>query len=180
MTSNNFPSTLKQLWELTDCDGKDQQGYLFYNIGLVLQPKLENYGYWCTPINSLTFANTGGEGVHFSFLSTEPDNNTPIVMTVPMIGKNIILGENLSEFLALGLKFSYGSLEQLAYSYEETIADIQKNEYDVDSTKGERQLLKSISDKFKLETWVDIKERLKELHEEYFDQIILSENEQTD
>ncbi len=44
-----------------------------------------NFGYWCTPSNSITFATTGGDGVHYGLLDIGSGFNdeSPVVMTVP-------------------------------------------------------------------------------------------------
>src|SRR5215469_3878526 len=52
------------------------------------RPPLHNGGYRCTPANSVKFAQTGGDGCHFSFLvvDTEWTTASPVVMTCPSIG----------------------------------------------------------------------------------------------
>ena len=77
-----------------------------------------------TPINTLTFACTGGDDVHFGMLSREGhfDDASPIVMTVPMADDNpeeanFVVGETLREFLSLGCVHGFFAIEKLAYSW---------------------------------------------------------------
>jgi hypothetical protein len=37
------------------------------------RPPLEWDGYWCTPVNSIRFASTGGDGTHFSLVYSDED-----------------------------------------------------------------------------------------------------------
>lgn len=96
-------------------------------LGLFFHDELENGGYHNTPVNTVAFASTGGDGVHFSFL-VEDDRVTedsPVVITVPSGGEpedaNFIVGENLPDFLRFGLRHGYFALEQLAYYPELTL-----------------------------------------------------------
>src|SRR5262245_25487922 len=77
----------------------------FGSLGLILANQLERCGYWCTPQNALTFARTGGNGVHFSFivLDGEVNESSPVVITIPnAFGEyNFIGGESLFDFLCL-------------------------------------------------------------------------------
>jgi hypothetical protein len=72
------------------------------------RPPLRTWEYWCTPVNSVMFAHTGGEGCHFSFLKSGAKWSaaSPVVMTYPAAGgcvHNVIVGDSLVEFLRLGL-----------------------------------------------------------------------------
>ena len=52
----------------------------FDPIGLILQipPKREDY--WCTPLNALTFARTGGDGTHYSLASVSTSRRSDQVV----------------------------------------------------------------------------------------------------
>lgn len=95
-------------------------------IGLLLEPNLARWSYEATPSRSLTFASTGGDGVHYSVL-TDVGRPGPIVMTVPMNfdEPNVVVGADLRDFLSLGCHFGYFALEQLVYDREGTIREIQ-------------------------------------------------------
>lgn len=91
-------------------------------VGLLLSSKLKNGGYWCTPKNSLEFAGTGGDGVHFSLVEVDGvvSENSPVVMSVPANSgdpsvANAIVGDSLINFLRFGLLRGYFAMEQLVY-----------------------------------------------------------------
>lgn len=65
-----MPQTLKRLWEITGVplDSRAQSNQFFCSIGLILLGKLQTYDYWCTSSNSIPFATTGGDGVHYGLL----------------------------------------------------------------------------------------------------------------
>ena len=97
-------------------------------MGMLLAPTLENCGYWCTPKNSLTFASTGGEGVHFSFLVQDGKvtESSPVILTVPANafepdGANFVVAEDLRNCLRFGFHRGYFALEQLAYDRDLTL-----------------------------------------------------------
>lgn len=81
-------------------------------VGLILSQKLENGGYWCSPRNSLKFARTGGDGDHYSLLIKDGtiDESSPVVLTQPSEGMNIVVGESLYDFLCFGMHGGYFSL----------------------------------------------------------------------
>jgi hypothetical protein len=97
----------------------------FDRLGLILDKKLDQSRYsFCTPLNCQTFAHTGGEGVHFSFLVQDGmiRETSPVVLTVPaMSGESFVVGENLFDFLCLGVHRGFFALEQLAYYPELTL-----------------------------------------------------------
>ena len=143
----------------------------FGEIGLYLCPNFDYPTYESTPINSATFASTGGDGVHFGFLfGGEFDVvEAPIVMTVPMNFDlpNVIVGSNLEEFLSLGCRTGYFSLEQIVYDPNDTILELQTGEYYPDMTGEEIRLLGLISDEFGSKPWQDPEERLRQLRSAY-------------
>jgi hypothetical protein len=95
------------------------------DLGLILRPELERWHYHCTPLNCWTFAGTGGDGVHFSLVAIDDAvrENSPVVITAPAAfpGRNFIGGENLLDFLCLGMYRGYFCLEQLAYDPQRTL-----------------------------------------------------------
>jgi hypothetical protein len=97
----------------------------FGELGLILYSELDEFRYGTfTPGNCHTFAHTGGNGVHFSFLTLKGrvDEQCPVVVTNPAAGGlNFVVGENLHDFLGLGCHRGYFALEQLAYHYDLTI-----------------------------------------------------------
>ena len=109
---------LNELWNLADEFAGSDDNALFGECGLFLQRPLSRWDYFCTPLNTLTFASTGGDGVHYGLLlgSDTPYDQLPVVMTVPMSDQyNTVVAETLGEFLGLGYFVGWFSLEQLAY-----------------------------------------------------------------
>lgn len=97
---------------------------VFYPCGLILEIPPKRAGlYGCTPEKAMTFATTGGDGVHYSYLSSDelPPGVVPIVMTVPanFNDENVVLAESIDEFLGLGYHVGWFSLEQVVYEPEE-------------------------------------------------------------
>jgi hypothetical protein len=95
-------------------------GFVLHPLGLRFDgPDPGRWSYDATPVNSTTFASTGGDGVHFGLLhgTTAASPTAPVVMTAPtqLDAPNHVVGASLREFLALGCRTGYVHLEQLAY-----------------------------------------------------------------
>lgn len=69
----------------------------------------DNGGYMCSPVDSIVFANTGMDGIHFSLLtdfgSIRDLNEAPVICVSPMdFGNQVrIVAENIHDFFALCL-----------------------------------------------------------------------------
>ncbi len=103
--------------ELSARTGSSRGNFLL-GYGLALHDRLERWTYSSTPLNSVTFASTGGDGVHFGLLGTAQTTTRdgPVIMTVPMASRaNHVVAGSVSEFLALGSVHGWFMLEQLAY-----------------------------------------------------------------
>jgi hypothetical protein len=114
--------------------------------------------------------------VHYSLLAVEDGvtDFAPVVMTVPMCDTpNVIVGGNLKEFLCLGCRLGYFSLEQLAYHPERTLAELKSQRLDPESGAPERALLQKISIHFGLMPWSNPQRRLEELETKYGPSIVL-------
>jgi len=165
---------LEKLWRLTGNERsqfQDSENFHFDPVGLILFRDIENMGYWCTPENSVTFATTGGDGVHFGFITTDGqvNENSPIVMTLPCADtSNIIVGENFQEFLSLGCRNGYFELEQIEYQPQNQIPALDSHLYSSDMEQNEVELLKSIENEFNLKVWPNHAARLAELKLKYF------------
>lgn len=174
-----IPTMLRQLWKLAGADPLDLKSdwnCTFEPVGLILRAPPQNGGYWCTPTNALSFATTGGDGVHYSLLVVDGavTDFSPVVMTVPMCDTpNVVVGANLKEFLALGCRFGYFSLEQLIYHPERTIETLSVQRFDPETGGVERALLKKISAHFNVTPWTEPRRRLKELASQYGHLIVL-------
>lgn len=155
--------------------GKHSYKHIDY-CGLVpIRPmKREEYG--CTPHNTLSFATTAGDGVHFGFMGDPATdiNDGPVVMTVPMAkNNNIIVAESFAEFLAIGIQIGWFGLEQLAYDLDSTISDYEQPDPDMSSEA--RLFLEMIQQEMPIAFTPLSKIRLAELHDRYFHQLIIND-----
>ncbi len=151
----------------------------FGPLGLILHPRLKRCGYWCDPTNCLTFASTGGDGVHFSFVVRDGKvtEKSPVVITVP-VGfdhPNLIGGESLFDFLCLGYHRGYFALETAsadAFFQAYASSEWQPTEnwhyavgYGVD--EQQRRLLNFLIAKLGLRPWKDLKRKFERLQKLY-------------
>lgn len=164
-----LPALISSLWQLAGGDPQNPAcdwNAAFDPIGLILFAPPRHGGYWCTPTNAVTFATTGGDGVHYSWL-VHPDiglDFSPVVMTVPMCDTpNLVVGANVREFLCLGCRFGFSALEQLIYQPQRTLDELASKSVPGDATVEERRLLRTITDVFDLQPWGAPKQRLAEL-----------------
>jgi hypothetical protein len=157
----------------------------FGSLGLILYSPLRHGGYDCTPTNTLAFAGTGGEGVHFSFLVEDGTvtEKSPIVITVPMeFGHpNSIGGESLFDFLCLGYYRGYFALETVsserffeAYASDKwPLSEVEGRPPDWDYAVGygvnehQRKLLDFLIAKLGLSPWKDLKRKFQRLQKQY-------------
>ena len=185
--------SLEKLWSIANKEAeqtKREFSLVFAPIGLMLfRPLNQKKYYESTPVNSLTFSQTGGDGVYFSLvlLDAKVSEDSPVVMTVPMnYGKvNLIVGENLFEFLCLGEQLGYFFLEQLVYNETETIKwlshpkefinkEYGKNPSDSfppESFREKERLLSILRETFELKPWINLKSRLDELQNRFMDML---------
>lgn len=146
---------------------------LFREVGLILYPlSVLETGYTSTPRGSVTFATTGGDGVHFGLMRVDGEitSASPVVMTVPMNwdSPNLVVGANLSEFLSLGSHFGYGDLEQLTYQREQTIREIEAaNGIAFEDLPEGGAILAALTREFELQPWPEHAARLAELERAY-------------
>ena len=145
--------------------GEDTGEPELVDVGLVLHPSVERAPYRSTPRNSLTFASTGGDGVHFGFLLVEDVHieDSPIVMTVPVSFKrpNVVVGRDLVDFLALGCRRGFSELEGLAYGWRsEAIARYES----VEPARAHHAVpLDALSKEFALQPWKHVEATLARL-----------------
>lgn len=162
---------LEKIWMLADQLG-EKQGIdpigVFDPCGLILIRPLRNYGYFCTPHNSLSFATTGGDGVHYGFLMINQLDYDfkPIVMTVPMADThNVIVAENLEEFLGLGYHVGWFTLEQIVNDAEDAISYFA--DPDTEKLPEREKLLVVLRKEINIEHVPLSLERLEELKNKY-------------
>ena len=124
-----IPAPLQALYDAATAMGPQfelsPEAVLDY-CGLLLEiPPQRNYIDWCTPRNVMTFATTGGDSVHYSYLVDErlPEGVYPIVMTLPCVNElSWVIAESFQEFFDYGYYVGWFSLEQLYYDDEEGAA----------------------------------------------------------
>lgn len=136
-------------------------------VGLRLNKKLDELRYSeSTPRNCKTFGDTGGDGVHFSFLvqNGKIGEHSPVVMTVPCAAANIVVGENLLDFLCLSSRRGCFGLEQLAYAQRKVAVEAFTNpnwkptekwhrSVGFAPGKEERHVLALVAKEFGLQPW---------------------------
>lgn len=152
---------------------KEFSGAAFNHAGI--NPVYDaEYHYSCTPINTTVFAHTGGDGVHFSILELS-DEIQPIIITVPMNfggavkNRNLILGENLPEFLSLGFYNGWFSLEQLCYDKDGALNYYAGEDMEADYQNGpDIQFVKKLRDRMGYQHIPLHGERLNTLENSYF------------
>lgn len=155
-----------KLWDKV----KEKWGRHFYKhvFSCGLEPVINSeYTYESTPKNSITFAATGGEGVHFGIVIDHDDvkGQNPVVMTVPMMSANVILAEDLDEFLGIGYYNGWFGLEQLVYDFDSTIEYYSSP--DDNLSKEEANFLEFVREEFKIVYCPLTKGRLGELQTRY-------------
>jgi hypothetical protein len=164
-----FHADWMRLWRLVQ-RVEAATGDHFVDIGLRLEDPSEppqDGGYRTSPLNGVVFASTGGDGVHFSGLTTASGSlaTGPVVMTAPMAfdSPNHVVGGDLIEFLALGCQTAYYNLDHLAYSWGRSAMTARlQNARLVPGTDG-AHLLQALIDEFDLRPWPDVERRLDEL-----------------
>ena len=92
-------------------------------------------------------------------------------MTVPMNwdNANLIVGRDLKEFLALGIRTGYVILEQLLYDRSAWLPVLDSQEYYSSLDQVDIDALKAIQAEFNLEPWVTHGDRLEVLQNEFFE-----------
>ena len=141
--------------------------HLADDVGFFLHADLEHGGYRCSPLGSVAFASTGGDGVHFSLLDVGAGitDESPVVMTVPMAlsepNPNWIVGENLRDFLTLGIGGGFFTLEQLADD-DEYIDELES----LVGTAGNAALA-ALAEHFGLDPRPHVERRLAQLEERF-------------
>lgn len=136
-----------------------------WQLGFEILDELKNFGYHCTPVNSVAFGATGGDGIHLSLLTGEPLAGA-VVITVP-VGDiaNTVVAESFGDFLRLGYHVGFEWLEELGYF--DAAANQKYKEEPARLTDVSRHLLQEIRTTFKLVPYDDVAARLEELERHY-------------
>lgn len=147
---------LQDVWNLSDRFA-DERGvgtnHLFEECGLKLERRPHRWEYFCTPRNSITFADLGLDGTHFGFLILEglPQESQPIVMTVPMNDRqNYIIAESLEEFLGLGYYVGWLALDQIAFGPDKLKVETYFSQRNLEFSPEQEEMLVFIRDGLQL------------------------------
>jgi hypothetical protein len=164
---------LKRLYDFDRIAREKKWGYIELAL-LDIEPYGGTILYrpWTSPKNSLAFATTGGDDVHFGLVAVDGryGDRSPIVMTVPMAGDtpdemNFIVGETLHDFLCFGCVHGFFDMEELAYSWRTEFFDRYAKPPSPDDEDAE------INEKFRAELslspWLEIEPKLAGLEAKY-------------
>jgi hypothetical protein len=136
-------------------------------IGLNLIDPPHRYESSATPINTIAFAETGGDFVHFSLVTSngKVSDECPVVVTIPssldsVWEQNFIVGESLQEFLCLGCVAGYDLFEELnVEDWSEVAAQLAIPPDDKEAKEALGQLRREL----KLKPMRDIERKLRDL-----------------
>ena len=159
---------LDKLWTVAQVEAEKHNmkpESVFSEIGLFLEMPPINSGFYPTPINTSTFASTGGDSVHYGLLHINGEivETSPVIMTVPCSSRNsnLVVGENLLEFLCLGCEVGYFVLEQLAYNQEDTVDFLSHSDHpDREEYEDNQEDLALLIKAFSLKPWEQMRSRL--------------------
>ncbi|QJW96813.1 hypothetical protein [Frigoriglobus tundricola] len=131
-----------------------------------------------------SFANTGGDGCHFSFVALPGQHRIeerPVVRTAPAgaggctrESANVLVGETLWEFLGLGLRTGFFVLEMLPCRLDGFLAEYPDRDPLPTAGDTHQPELHALAEQFGLVGWGRgaIRPRLAELRERYFPQLV--------
>lgn len=148
-------------------------------VGLFLYDPPKNASYRTTPLNSITFAGIGVDGIHFGSVSetSSVDPMAPVVLTVPMSLDipNFIVGESLFDFLSLGCRHGYSNLGNLHLNRDE-VFEYYQNPPGTFFDERAQAILQTLSDELSLVPWVDIRGHFQTLQTKYMPMLQLPVN----
>ena len=124
-------------------------------IGLLFSADMT--GYFCTPLNSIIIAFTGGDGVHFCFLPEENDDtleHSPVYAVSPMAFDNRveIVAEDFYTFISLVVNANFaGALAAISYDAKHSFLAYVHSEYSTEPevTEAVAALSNAFQDKLK-------------------------------
>lgn len=170
-----------RLWAIANREARqinETTNEVFLPIGLRLEIPIKPVGYYCTPLNVKTFAGTGCDGVHYSFLemSDRPLSDSPVIMTVPANyheQQNVVIGENLYDFLCLGCRAGYSVLEEFSWSNGQ-LEPLRSKSYADHLDRQQIDLLEILTQEFSLEPWSDLEDKIISLNSTYLSHLMIN------
>ena len=174
-----LPVQLEKLHQVADAAAiqfETSADMVFEPCGLILETPQMEQQYWCTPANVVTFASTGGDGVHYSYLKDFVSANgaLPIIMTLPSADENnVVIAESFEEFFNLGYYVGWYSLEQLVYQEEQAIGYF--TDPDEEHRDDAESRLEYMREALQMRPVPPQMARLAKLREQYFDLLLIAE-----
>ncbi len=149
---------------------------VFDPCGLLLETPPQSGYYRCTPKNALTFARTGGDGVHYSYLAMPglPEGIVPIVMTMPAVAQNFVVAESFDEFLGVGYHVGWFAVEQIAY--QATEAEAYFAQPDRDAGPRKTALMALLRERLALQHVQLRRERVELLTQRYAEHLVVPDD----
>jgi hypothetical protein len=159
---------LEKLWTIADTASRPPgttRDAVFEPIGLILSRPPKRATYASTPRNTVAFAWTGGDGVHFDFLTREDDVHvdSPVLLVAPTSFERpyVVVGRNLRDFLALGVGRGFFELERLTQDADGFFASYPKSAKQWGERESER--IEQLRAAFAIEPWAEPMDHFKEL-----------------
>ncbi|CAN5506063.1 hypothetical protein BH09VER1_BH09VER1_55830 [soil metagenome] len=156
-------------------------GSVWGQLGLYLYIPPKNHRRCIAPSNITEFARSGGDSVEFSFIGSVSESS-PILMNVPCSDeRNVIVGENLLDFLSLGCLDGFFGLEQLVYQYDQYTRALDNQaesnvmpqlSHEPALDKKQKTVLSALRSEFQLNPWTDHHAHLQELKRKHFEKLI--------
>ena len=145
-------------------------------------PITQHFSYWITPPDVIPFAHTGGNGIHFGFLTdfgkVENLNEAPIVCVSPSDDPPIrYLARNIQEFFNLASSVPHVEMLESFWPCENTSSmDAIKNEFhsysDVEWDNKRNRLMSYLQESFKTEP-LNLQQYVQEVLEERKEKITI-------
>ncbi|HEX8153332.1 MAG TPA: hypothetical protein VF698_09420 [Thermoanaerobaculia bacterium] len=154
-------SLLVRLFELEERHRREGTD-AFIALNLIDPP--EHYESDVTPANSIAFASSGADGVHFSLITVKGrvSDASPVVVTLPEMddawAANYLVGDSLHDFLSLGCTHGFDMLATLSFDWDAAIAVLESPPEDLED--DEREFLRVHREELQLAPWTNIRERL--------------------
>ncbi len=147
-------------------------------VGLFLHDPPENAGYSQTPVNSVTFAGAGVDGIHFGCVtdSSTIDPQSAVVVTIPMAfdQPNYIIGESLYDFLCLGCRHGYSGVANLHLNQKQTLEAFSAPPAGWFDDRAP-QILELLTDELSLEPWPNVEEHFHDLQTRFMPSLKLKD-----
>lgn len=148
--------------------------------GLFLHKCPANAGYQQTPVNSVSFAGIGVDGIHFGTISANGTlaPSAPVVVTIPMAldQSNFIVGESIYDFLCLGCERGFHAIANLDINQPGSLETYASHNEADDFDERIPEILALMRRELCLEPWSDVQSRFRELQDLYIPALIFGQD----